>query len=184
MATGVPRGYSTAPMKQKITAGTIQVFTFKEGLLSSVAHDLRLTLERFELEVDTEAGTVDARFWPSSLRVDGAMKGGTLDPSGVSERDKREIHDHLTDDILHTDRQPEARFRGKLTVDAPLGRVDGTLTLRGRDAPLNVTLERVGGRYRGEAELLPTRWGIAPFKALMGAIRLQDRVRVTFDLPA
>lgn len=171
-------------MKQRITNGNVQVFTFKEGLLSSVAHDLRLTLERFEIEVDPDAGTVEARFWPSSLRVDGAMKGGTLDPGGVSERDKREIHDNITDKILHTDKQPEVRFRGKLAVDAPLGRVDGTLTLAGREAPLNVTLERAGGRYRGEAELVPTKWGVAPFKALMGAIRLQDRVRVTFDLPA
>lgn len=168
---------------KRITTGTINVFTFKDGLLSAVAHDLRLTLDRFELEVDPEAGTVTGRFWPASARVEGAMKNGQLDAGGLSERERREIHDNLTDKILKTDRNPEVRFQGRLAVDAPVGRVDGTLTLAGRDAPVTVTLRREGGRYRGEAELAPSRWGIPPFKALMGAIKLQDRVRLTFDLP-
>jgi hypothetical protein len=168
---------------KRITSGTINVFTFKDGLLSAVAHDLRLTLDRFELEVDADAGTVAGRFWPASLRIDGAIKNGQLDASGLSERERREIHDNLTDKILKTDRSPEVRFQGRLAVDAPVGRVDGTLTLSGRDAPVTVTLRREAGRYRGEAELAPSRWGIPPFKALMGAIKLQDRVRLTFDLP-
>jgi hypothetical protein len=169
---------------KRITQGTFHVFTYKDGLLSSVAHDLRLSLERFEVEVDADAGTVSGRFWPASLRIDGSVKHGTLDPKGLSDRDRRDIHDNLTEKVLHTDRQPEVRFTGKLAVDAPLGRVDGTLSLGGRDAPLNVTLRREGGRYQGEVELVPSKWGIAPFKALMGAIKLQDRVRVVFDLPA
>jgi hypothetical protein len=28
---------------------------------------------------------------------------------------------------------------------------------------------------------VPTRWGIEPFKALLGAIKLDDRVLVKFD---
>lgn len=176
-------------MKERITSGTVHVFTFKEGLLSSVAHDLRLTPERFEIEiVHAEAGggptTVTARFWPATLRIDGAVKNGQLEAGGLSDRDRREIHDNLTDKVLHTDRHPEARFSGQLAIDAPLARVDGTLSLAGRDANLSITVRREDGRYRGEVELAPSRFGIAPFKALMGAIRLQDRVRLVFDLPA
>jgi len=169
---------------KRITQGTFHVFTYKDGLLSSIAHDLRLSLERFEVEVDADAGTVSGRFWPASLRVDGPVKEGTVDAKGLSERDRRDIHDNITEKILQTDRQPEVRFIGKLVVDAPIGRVDGTLSLVGRDAPLNVTLRHEGGRYLGEVEFVPSKWGIAPFKALMGAIRLRDRVRVVFDLPA
>ena len=44
--------------------------------------------------------------------------------------------------------------------------------------------DRADGRDRGAVELVPSRWGIAAFKALMGAIRVQDRIWVTFDLPA
>lgn len=167
----------------RITTGTINVYSYKDGLLSAVAHDLKLTLERFELEVDAGAGTVTGRFWPGSVRIEGAMKNGALDAAGLSERDRRDILDNITDKILHTDRHAEARFQGRLAVDAPVARVDGTLTLVGRDAPLSVTLRREGGRYRGEAELVPSRWGIPPFKALMGAIKLQDRLKVVFDLP-
>lgn len=168
---------------KRITLGTINLFTYKDGLLSAIAHDLRMSLERFEIEVDTDSQTVAGRFWPSSLRIDGAMKDGQLEPKGLSERDRRDIHNNITDKVLRTDHHPEVRFHGKLAIDAAIGRLDGTLTLNGQDAPLAVTLRREGGRYRGEADLVPSRWGVAPFKALMGAIKLQDRVRITFDLP-
>lgn len=168
---------------KRINLGTINVFTYKEGLLSAMAHDLRLTLERFEVEIDPETQTVAGRFWPSSLRIDGAVKEGQLDANGLSERDRRDIHNNITDKVLRTDHHPEVRFRGKLAIDAAIGRIDGVLTLNGQEGPLAVTLRRDAGRYRGEAEFAPSRWGVAPFKALMGAIKLQDRVRLTFDLP-
>ena len=48
------------------------MFTFREGLLSPIAHDLRLRLERFEIAHDDE--TVEGRFWPDSLVVEGAIQ--------------------------------------------------------------------------------------------------------------
>src|SRR5882724_5703092 len=35
--------------------GTIQIFTFKEGVLSAVAHDLRIRLESFAVTLDGTA---------------------------------------------------------------------------------------------------------------------------------
>ena len=61
-------------------------------------------------------------------------------------------------------------------------RVRGTLELVGRSAPLELTLRARDGRLVGEVEFKPSRWGIKPYKALAGAIKLQDRVKVRVDL--
>ena len=54
--------------------------------------------------------------------------------------------------------------------------------MRGRTQEISVKISRADQRYQGSVELIPTRWGIPPFKAVGGTIKLQDRVRVEFDL--
>lgn len=166
-----------------ITEGTFHVFTFKDGLLARLAHDLRLTLERFELTVDGDE--VSGRFWPASLRVDGVMSRGQLKPRGISDGDKRKIQGNINQKILHTGRYPEISFEGQGTPDGDdAWRVQGALKMMGREAPVSLRVTRRGGRYQGEVELTPTRWGIQPYKALAGAIKLQDRLKVSFELTA
>src|SRR5256885_12067352 len=46
--------------------GTIRVFTFKDGLLSAVAHDLQIRLEQFAITLDGE--NVTGEFALKSLR--------------------------------------------------------------------------------------------------------------------
>ena len=65
-------------------AHRVHVFTFKAGLLSRVAHDLRLRVERFG--ITREGDSIRARFEANSLRVDGVMEGGRLDASGRVQR--------------------------------------------------------------------------------------------------
>jgi len=168
-----------------VTTGSFKVYTYKAGLLSRLAHDLRLTLTRFEITFgdeaeglpDAEAAQVRGRFWPASLVVDGAVKKGSVDRSTPSASDKKKIYGNIKDKILHTDQFPEITFEGKIDR----GQVRGQLTMHGRTQPVVVQLLR-GETYRGSVELRPTRWGIPPFKAVGGAIKLQDRVRIEFDL--
>ena len=167
-------------MTKKLQTGTIHVFTFKEGLLSRVAHDLRLTLHRFEIAVDGRH--VSGRFWPESLSVDGAIgTRGALDTSTPKPKDRREIHGNITDRILQTQRFPEVRFEG-LRSGAGWA-LRGDLHMRGHSIPISIDAQVTDGILSGDVELTPSRWGIAPFKALLGAIRLQDRVRIRFKLP-
>ncbi len=165
-------------MSSTSTAGTVRVFTFKDGLLSKVAHDLQLTLTRFEVTRDGDALT--GRFWPATLTVDGSVKGGRVDPGGLRDKDKRDILNNINTKVLHTDRHPVAQFEGQRDG----ARVRGTLTLNGRSQPVDFAVREADGRVTGTVSLVPSRWGIAPFKALMGAIKLQDRVEVRLDLPA
>ncbi|MCA9719408.1 MAG: YceI family protein [Myxococcales bacterium] len=165
-----------------MSEATIRVFTYKDGLLARLAHDLRLTLERFELEL--EDGDARGRFWPESLRVDGVMKRGGLDERGLSDGDKQKIIENMRREILLTARHPEITFTGTATRRGDAVAVRGQLELVGRAAPVELTLREAGGRLSGELELTPTRWGVKPYKALAGAIKLQDRVTVRVELPA
>ena len=160
----------------------IHVFTFKAGLLARVAHDLRLTVQRHELTL--QGGKLRGHCATDSLVVDGAMTSHGLDTGALSEGDKRQILETLREEILHSDRHPRVELDADVSADAQ-GTVEvrGSLRVRGQARPLHVQLQRSGDRLTGAFELTPSEFGIAPYKALAGAIKLQDRVRVQVDLP-
>src|SRR5262245_57316239 len=85
----------------------VLVFTFKEGLLSAVAHDLKLRVTRFSIRIDEETNAIDATFDPASLRVVNAMKDGAEATSVLSDSDRRKIEEHIVDDLLLPKKFPE-----------------------------------------------------------------------------
>jgi hypothetical protein len=97
-----------------LTSGQILVFTYKEGLLSPIAHDLRLRLGRFEISHDD--AEVEGRFWPDSLVVEGAIEQGRLNENVLSAAQRDEILDNVRRRILHTDTHPEARLLAKVVA--------------------------------------------------------------------
>lgn len=158
-------------------AAEIQVFTFKDGLLARLAHDLRLTLRRFELRRAGEA--VTGRFWPGSLVVDGAAgRHGQVEVDALSADNKRTIAGNLGE-VLQTGRYPEVTLVGRVVG----GQFTGELTLVGRTQPITAAIREDGAVLRAEVVLVPSRWGIAPYRALAGAIKLQDRVVVKVAVP-
>lgn len=162
-----------------ITDGTVHVFTFKEGLLSRVAHDLRLTVGGFELQIEAGGATLRGTFQLGSLRVDGAMVNGSLKTGSIRDKDLRDIKKNIDQKILDTRRWPTAQVEA--THEG--GRLEGTLQLKGRSASISCSVTHTDGRLRGRVILVPTRWGIKPFKAALGTIKLKDRIEVAFDLP-
>src|SRR5687767_8832873 len=89
------------------------VFTFKDGLLSPIAHDLRIKVTRFSVQLDEASGTLSATFDTGSLRVDTPMKDGNENPSALSDGDKEKIAGQIRDDVLHSSKYPEARFQSR-----------------------------------------------------------------------
>jgi hypothetical protein len=155
---------------------TIRVFSFKEGLLSRMAHDLELTLTRFS--VTQNGRSLIGRFDPGSLRVEGAVRDGQLDHEALSSSDRDKILAHLREDVLRIARFPEARFAGRVQGEPKNLKVVGELTLCGRTLPVEVPFERRAGELVGRVELTPSQFGVAPFKALGGALKVKDCVRV------
>lgn len=167
------------------TTATCHVFTFKEGVLSAVAHDLRLRVERFTIDVDEAAGTVRATFAASSLRVDCAMKHGREDFDALSDRNRREIEGNIADDVLHTKRYPEIVLRSsRIEGEGDERRIEGTLSLHGAERPLRATARRQAGRWVTEVELRQPDFGIKPYSAMLGTLKIQPLVRVRVSVPA
>ncbi|MCB9556202.1 MAG: YceI family protein [Deltaproteobacteria bacterium] len=161
------------------TDGTIRLYSFKDGMLSRLGHDLQLGIGRFSIAV--EGTTVNARFDPLSIVVDGAVERGALQKASPSMSDRAEILDKLRDKVLEIKKYSEIVFVGEL--DRAADTISGTLRLHGQERPLCVAFARREGRLIGHVSLTPSQWGIKPFRALLGALKLQDRVELDFDLP-
>jgi len=157
---------------------TCEVFTFREGVLAAVGHDLKLRPERFEIEADGRS--VSARFDAASLRVVAAMRGGREDPEALSERDRREIERSCAGEVLEARRYPEIHFSSnELRPDA----LRGTLALHGRELSGEFAVRRAGDRAVAEVEIDVRRFGIRPYSAMLGSLRVSPLVRVVVTTP-
>lgn len=159
-----------------LAAEAVSVFTFKAGLLSRVAHDLHLRVDGATLTRDGDQ--VTGRFPVAGIRVERAVSGGSLSAS-----DRAKIERTMRDEILHAGRFPTVTWAGSPARDGDTLRFEGALTLHGQTHPAAFAGRLEAGALVADAWLTPSRWGIPPYKALLGAIQLQDRVRVSLRIP-
>ncbi|MCA9513732.1 MAG: YceI family protein [Myxococcales bacterium] len=167
-------------------SGECQVFTFKEGLLSAVAHDLKIAVERWSLTADAEAGTVSARFDLRSLNPVTAMKDGSEARGALGTRDLAKIKDTIQDTVLEVrKRGAEARFTSTRVAAAGEGYVvEGDLELAGRKRGVKADVKRVGGELVTEVRLHQPDFGIKPYSAMLGALKIKPDVVVRLAVPA
>jgi polyisoprenoid-binding protein YceI len=160
------------------------VLSFKEGLLSAVAHDLELRITRFEIDVDDETLAVRARFDTASIRVVSAMVDGAPRQGTLSDADKRKIEQSLADEVLRAREHPEARFTSTRVMPEGDGyHLAGELSLRGRARALDVHARPIGERLVAEVRLHQPDFGIKPFSAMLGAIKIKPDVIVRCAVP-
>jgi polyisoprenoid-binding protein YceI len=162
------------------------VFTFKEGLLSKIAHDLKIQVTRFTVTIDDATQAITAEFDARSLRVHSVVKDGRDDVHGLSDSDKSKIAGQIVADVLHADEHPVVRFASTAVTARPDGGYDitGNLTLHGATRPVFTRTRLENGRQVAELVLHQPDYGIKPFKAMMGTLKVQADVRVRCSIPA
>ena len=167
----------------------LRVWTHKGGLLARAAHDLCLESRGLRVELTRQASSVSlvAVVPVGSLRVLGqVLAGGRVEP--LKPSDHAEIEDNLRGPrVLDAARHPEVRWEGTGALGAGAeARCEGRLTVRGATLALPVRAalrEEAGGvRAQGQVELRQTLLGITPFSALLGALKVQDEVQVSWSL--
>jgi polyisoprenoid-binding protein YceI len=166
------------------------VFTKKEGLLSAVAHDLKVRVGRFTVEVgegpdqtDPKTQKISARLDARSLQVVCAMREGAEDPALLSASDRQKIERNIVEDVLHAARYPEVRFEGQAEREGDGYVVTGQLSLHGVSKPLRVKSRAEGGRQVAEVVLHQPDFGIKPYSAMLGALKVQADLRVRIAIP-
>lgn len=161
------------------------VLTFKEGLLSAIAHDLQIRVRRFEIDVDDTTHAITARFEAGSLSVVTAMHDGEPRPETLSDADKRKIEQNIATDVLDVRSHPDILFRSsEVSPEGEGYRVRGDLTLHGRTRPIGFLVEKRDDRLVTEIRIHQPDFGIKPYSAMLGTLKVKPDVIVRCSIPA
>ncbi|MGV3623280.1 MAG: YceI family protein [Archangium sp.] len=153
----------------------VLVFTFKEGLLSAMAHDLKLELTRFTIDLD--ATSARAEFDASSIKVVTPMKDGAEHPSLLPTALYGEIEKNARNEVLNAKKYTQVPFISTVVNEIE---VIGQLTLAG-------TMRTIRGKRTGNAvefKLDVRDFGIKPFSAMLGTLKVKPEVMVRVELRA
>lgn len=160
------------------------VFSYKDGLLARLAHDLKIQVERFSIELDEESRKIQATFDPRSLQVVCAQIHGRDDASPLSKGDKKKIYDSATKDVLRVRKHPEIRFESTEVASRGDGySVEGQLQLYGRSRAIHANVRAEGDRWVTEVTIHQPDFGIKPYTAALGALKVKPDVRVRVSVP-
>jgi hypothetical protein len=167
------------------TSAECLVFTFKEGLLAAVAHDLKIRVAKFVIDVDERTRQVAARFDAASLRVVCAMEEGRESPGTLNSESKRQIEASIVRDVLEPATYPEITFTSSSVQAKGDGyQIKGTLALHGKKRQVTVRVHAEGDRYVGEARISQPDFGMQPYSAMLGTLRVKPDVNVRVSVPA
>jgi polyisoprenoid-binding protein YceI len=153
---------------------TLSVQTRRGGAAAKAGHDLLLHVTEWEgtLTIGDDGAPAAAELAAdaTSLRV----QKGTGGMKALDEDDKANIHQTIDDEVLQ---RRDITFRSTSVGD---GRADGELTLGGKTRPLSLDLV-VGedGAVSGTATVTQSDWGVKPYSALFGTLKVLDEVEVS-----
>lgn len=165
--------------------GRITLRTFRDGLAAQAGHDLTIDASRWSGELAVGDDLV-----PASLEVTvdlGALvvRDGSGGIKPLTDRDKREIAVSARK-VLGADRHPQATFTATSFVPSPDGSggtIGGTLVLAGQSRPQQLQVSQTGaGKYRATTTVRQTSFGIKPYSAFLGSLKVADAVEVEVEL--
>ncbi len=165
--------------------GRIALLTSRDGLAAQAGHDLTIEIGTWSAELDvaddlSAASDVTVRFDLNSLIV----RDGTGGALPLTDRDRREIA-ATARKVLGADRHPQATFTAPRFEPRPDGggTLTGTLTLASVSRPVSLDVSKSGrDAYRATGSVLQTDFGIKPYRAFLGALKVSDAVRVAVDV--
>lgn len=168
--------------------GTVLVRTGREGPAARVGHDVTLRATRWSATVtvvpdDLARSEVRAEIDASSFEVVEAT-GGAMP---LTDSQRREVEQNTRDRVLQASAHPTITFsstevRGDDSRAVVVG--DVSMRRRSREVVLDVRARRRGEEVIVTAftELAQTDFGIKPYTAMLGTLRVTDVVAITVEL--
>ncbi len=178
-----PVTYRLAPEQSKFT-----VQAFAEGLFSAFGHDPVISIREFAGEVKF----VPETFADASLKI-------TVDPNSLAvsndakDKDRLEIERTMREEVLETGKFREIVFTSnniavnRLAQGRFRARIIGDLTLHGMTQKniwitAEATLDDASLRAQGNFSLKQTDFGIKPYSAAGGTIKLKNELKFSFEI--
>jgi polyisoprenoid-binding protein YceI len=166
--------------------GWLRLRTERTGLGRRAGHDLLLEATRWSgtatvgADGELPAGAVTVQIEVASLVV--REGSGGIKP--LTDHDREDIVQQLrSSKLLDAGRHPTITFTStEFSGGAEGFELTGELTIAGSTETVTVA-GAVGtdDRVRGTATVKQTRWGVKPYSAFLGALKLADDVAVSFD---
>jgi len=167
---------------------TFTVQAFAEGLLSAFGHDPVLAIKDFSGEVQFVPGSFEAASVKMTVKADSIVLS-----TEVKEKDRIEIEQTMREQVLEIAKYPEIVFVSsnisvtKLAEGRYRARVIGDLTFHGATQKNlwitpEVTVSGESLSAKGVFSLKQTDFGIKPFSAAAGTIKLKNELKFSFDI--
>jgi polyisoprenoid-binding protein YceI len=161
---------------------TLSVRTKRAGAAAKAGHDLLIHVTAWNATIvvgeDPASATIELHVDAGSLRV----IEGTGGIQALGEDDIASIHRTIDDEVL---KREEIEFRStRVDARGDGGRfaVEGELTIVGRTHPISFELDVAeDGALSASAVVTQTQWGMKPYSALFGALKVHDDVEVALE---
>lgn len=159
--------------------GALTVHTRRGGFGAAAGHDLVIEVTRWSGTVRIDAGSIEASTVEvvvdaTSLEVregNGAVPLLAVNKSEIARTIKK---------VLRTREHPEIRFRSTGVAEAADGfTVSGDLTVVGVDRPVELAVQPEG---TVTATVVQSAFGIKPYSAMFGALKVLDAVEVRAEV--
>lgn len=168
------------------STGRLLIKTGRAGLGRRAGHDLTIEATRWSGEAMVAVGNPDKSWVNVTVETDSLeVREGTGGLKALTDADRADIKQTLAGKaLLHTAEHPNITFRSTRITGTPESfEITGELTIKDRTHPVTVHGKSKGdGPVRGWATIPQSTWGIKPYTAFLGALRLADDVRVEFDV--
>jgi len=142
--------------------------------MSSVGHDVDLRVTDLTFNVGDD-DTITGELQADSLEV---VSQGPSDP------DKTYIKRNAAK-ALEVQKYPTIRFRStSVQRDGDRAKIEGDVTLHGVTNPISAEARNDGKHWTAEVTLDQTKFGLKPFSAMLGALKVKPEVKVTISVPS
>jgi polyisoprenoid-binding protein YceI len=155
---------------------SLHVETGRSGAAAKAGHDLIIDVESWDATLEVgDRSSLALNADPTSLKVREG-KGGM---QALKDDDKEDIHKTIDKDVL---KQKDITFTSSSVESAGDGlKISGDLELGGKTKPITFDVTESGDTVSASASFNQSDWGIKPYSALFGALKVNDEVKVVFE---
>ena len=171
-------------MKVGPADGSLTLHTGVAGSAARIGHSLVLVVDKWSATVALN------RESPRSVRLSADLtslrvESGSGGIKPLSDGDREAIRANALR-ALHAEQHPQVSFEtSSIRAQGHGIAVEGPLTVAGSTCPLAtvVALHRATGTVRahGAVTVLQSEFGVTPYSAMLGQLRVADEVRVEFE---